>query len=102
MRIYPKFTRPNPKSIFCCHNSKGIKPITRLCLGLSHLREHKFKHSFQKCLNPICTCGCEIETTTHFLLHCPIYANERMTLLDKIRNINTTILEQNDSLITKD
>ena len=34
-------------SFFDCRNPKGIKLITRLRLGLSHLREHKFKHSFQ-------------------------------------------------------
>ena len=27
-------------------NNKGIKNITRLRLGLSHLRDHKFKHGF--------------------------------------------------------
>ena len=24
---------------------------------LSHLRDHKFKHSFQDALNPLCICG---------------------------------------------
>ena len=42
-----KFIRPFPDKIFQCHNLKGIKLVTRLRLGLSHLREHKFKHSFQ-------------------------------------------------------
>ena len=35
-------------------------------------------------------------------IHCPSYANEKTTLVDKIRNINTSILEQNDIIITKD
>lgn len=30
-----------------CKNIIGIKFITRLRLSLSHLQEHKFKHSFQ-------------------------------------------------------
>ena len=51
------FIRPIPNSTFNCHNSRGIKFITRLRLGLSHLREHKFKNSFQDCLNPFCDCG---------------------------------------------
>ena len=42
-----KFLRPKPNSIYNCYNPKGIILITRLRLGLSHLREHKFKHSFQ-------------------------------------------------------
>ena len=51
------FIRPSPNSVFDIHNPKGIKLITRLRLGLSHLREHKFKHSFQDTLNPLCNCG---------------------------------------------
>ena len=49
--------RPFPDSFFDCHNPKGIKLITRLRLGLSYLREHKFKHSFQDTINPLCNCG---------------------------------------------
>ena len=52
-----KFMTPSTNSLFNCHNPKGIKLITRLRLGLSHLREHKFKHSFQDSLNPFCSCG---------------------------------------------
>ena len=50
-----KFIRPSPNSVYCCHNPRGICHIIRLELGLSHLREHKFKHSFQDTLNPLCT-----------------------------------------------
>ena len=35
-------------------------------VGLSHLPEHKFKHSFQDCR------GLNIESTSQFLLHCPL------------------------------
>ena len=52
-----KFMTPSTNSLFNCHNPKEIKLITRLRLGLSHLREHKFKHSFQDSLNPFCSCG---------------------------------------------
>ena len=48
------FIRPSPYSFFDCRNPKGITLITRLRLGLSHLREHKFKHSFQDTINPLC------------------------------------------------
>ena len=73
-----------------------------MLLGLSQLREHKLKHSFQDFFDPICTCWYETETTNHYLLHFPIYTNERMTLLNNIRNINTNILDQNDTITTKD
>ena len=41
-----KSIQPKQNSIRNCHNPKGIRLITRLQLGLSHLCEHKFKHSF--------------------------------------------------------
>ena len=80
-----------PKYLF------GIIPqsITRLRLGLSHLREHKFK------LNPLYSCGKEVETTFRFPLSCPNYSDERLTLLSKIRNINPNILENTNSQITR-
>ena len=61
-----KFIRPSPNSVFNCHNCKGIKYLARVRLGLSHLREHKFKHSFQDTLNSFCSCGLDVETNTHF------------------------------------
>ena len=45
-----KLIRPTVNSIFGCHNPIGGKLLTRLRLGLSHLREHKFEHSFQDTL----------------------------------------------------
>ena len=51
------FIRPSPIFFlfFDCHNPKRIKLITRLWLSLSHLRERKFKHSFQDTINPYVT-----------------------------------------------
>ena len=70
-----KFIRPSPNSVFNCHNCKGIKYLARVRLGLSHLREHKFKHSFQDTLNSFCSCGLDVETNTHFpfFFFCNIY-----------------------------
>ena len=83
-----KFIRPSGKSVFRSHNPKGVKLLTRLRLGLSHLREHKFKHDFLDSLNPVCSCGQDIETSTHFLRHCFNYSNERLTFLNIIRKID--------------
>ena len=49
-----KFARLSENSIFLCNNSKGIQLLTRLRLGLSHLRDHIFKHNFQDNFSPIC------------------------------------------------
>ena len=63
------------------------------CLIVFTSLEHKFKHSFQDCINLLYFWGNETETSTHYLLHCPTYANERMALLNKIRSINCSIME---------
>ena len=96
-----KLMQPKPNRTFDCHNPQGIKLIMPWHITLRHLREHKLKHSFQDCLDPICTCRCVIETTTHYLLHCFSSKKERMPLKDKIRSIkSSSILEQNDTIIT--
>ena len=61
-----------------------------LCLKFKNI--YLFHFSCQSSLNSICTYRFEIETTTHYFLHCSIFANETIALLDKIRNINTSIL----------
>ena len=95
-----KFIRP-PKSIFQCHNPNGMKCLTLLRVNFSHLRDHKFKHSFQGIFNPLYTCSLEAETLNHFILHCPYYENERHVLLASIRSIKSSILDQNDDNIVK-
>ena len=96
-----QFVGPSPNSLFNCHNPKGIKYELRLRLGLSHLQEHKFKHSFQDTMNPFCNCGCEIETIAHFPHHYFKFYTERNTFLNKIKSIDTSILTQNNSSFTK-
>ena len=96
-----KFIRPTANNILGCYNLTGIKYLTRLRLGLSHLHEHKFKNNFQDTLNPLCTCGCSFENTCHFLLHLHNFLTERNTLLNKITNIDSNILNQADATITK-
>ena len=81
------FIRPSTNSSFHCHCPDGLKLITRLRLGLIHLRFHKLKHNFQDTLNPICSCG-TVETTIHSLLHCPNFSNERLTLFNKLQSID--------------
>ena len=60
---------------------------------MNHLREHKCKHNFEDCLNPICSCGLDIEPTSHFLLHCPTFNDERYTLLNTLNNVDCKLLE---------
>ena len=55
-----KIGRPIPKPIYNVHNLVGVKLLTRLRLGLSHLSKHKFNHNFQNCVNPLCLCSLEV------------------------------------------
>ena len=92
--------RASPNSVFNCHHPQGVTLLTRLRLGLSHLHEHKFKHNFQDTINPFCYCRQEIETTTHFLLHCPQYSNNRTTFLNKIKSLISDFQDKNDLALT--
>ena len=88
-----KFIRPKPNKVYYCHKLNGIRLITRLRPGLSYPCEYKFKPSFQDCLNPLCFFGNDNEASTHYLLNCPTYKTERMSLLDKIKSLNCGILK---------
>ena len=68
-----------------------IRLLTRLRLGLSHLNEHRFNYNFDNCINPLCTCTLETESTTRFFLHCYFYSNIRKTLLVDLHVININI-----------
>ena len=47
------FKAPIGNSIYKTYDQQGIKLVTRLKLGLSHLSEHKFRDKFADSLNPL-------------------------------------------------
>ena len=47
------------------------------------------------------SCGQEILTSTHFLLHCSNYSNERLPFLNIIRNADKNILDKSDLKVTE-
>ena len=55
---------PTPKPVFNIHNATGLKLLTRLRLGLSHLNEHRFNYNSRDCVNPLCPCS--LESSSHF------------------------------------
>ena len=73
-----KFMTPTPRSFF--NNHKRIRLMTRVRLGLSHLRKHKFSHYFQNFINPLCSCSMDIESASYFFLHCPLFDDKGITL----------------------
>ena len=64
-----------------------MKFLTRLSLGFSHLNEHRFRHNFQDCMNPLCSCILEIENTSHYLLHCHHFSQYRIGLMNSVKSI---------------
>ena len=92
--------RPSANNIFHCQNPKDFKLITKLRLQLAHLRLHKFRGSFQNTLNSIYNCGI-VETSVHYLLHCPNFSNKRLTLFNKIQSIGENILSKGDPTFQK-
>ena len=94
--IFKSF-RPTPRSFFNCYNHKEIRLMARLRLGLSHLREQKFNRNFQNCINPLCSCGMDIESTSHFFLHCPLFDDQRITPLNTLNKTDSRLIETNES-----
>ena len=87
---------PISYSVFGIFNLLGLKLITRLRLGLSHLNEHRFKHNFNDCINPLCTCSLDIESTVHYFLHCNYYNSARISLLNDLNSVDRTLLNLSD------
>ena len=67
------FIRPLQTNIYNIFDPKGLKFLTRLRLGLSYLNEQRFRHNFQDCLNPSCSCSLETKETSHYLLQCYLF-----------------------------
>ena len=76
----------------------GLKLQTRLRVGFSHLKGHKFKHNFQ---DSLCSCGNDIESTVHFFLHCPNFTTQRQTLLNKLKSINASVMTENENSVVR-
>ena len=100
-RLILKFIIAELYQVFNVHSSEGLKFLTRIRFGLSHLANHKFRDNFQDCVNPIYSCGQGIEASIHFYRHCSNYHCAEQTLFKNINKINSTILKQNDQVITK-
>ena len=85
IKILHIFHKPSP--LYNIHNPSGIKLLTRLRSGLSHLNEHKFNHNFDDCVNPFCTCSLELESTSHFFLHCHHYNTIRSISFEDLNSV---------------
>ena len=90
-RYLLNLTRPSENKMLNIHEQVGIDLVTRLRLGLSHFREHKFRHNFEDILNPLCSCCIEGETTLHFFLLGQFFNDIRETLMNDLMNTNRSL-----------
>ena len=88
-----KVIRPQPSATSNVCNFAGLCLLTRLQLGVSHLNEHRFNHNFQNFINPLCTCSLEVESTSHFFLHCLHDNYIRENFLNELKSGDENILK---------
>ena len=93
--------RPLFNPIYNIFNPIGLKYLTRLRLGLSHLNEHKFKHNFHDCVNPLCTCSLEPESNSHFFLRCHNYSILRADLMNDLKKVDENILRLSENSLVQ-
>ena len=83
---YLEFFSVKPNSVYRIHNHIGLKYLTRLRVGLSHLKSHKFFHKFRDTPNKFCACDeSSVESTEHYLLVCPNYHQFRHQLFTDLQ-----------------
>ena len=85
-----KFWRLILNNIF---NPISLKYLTRFHLELTHLNKRKFKHNFQDCINPLCSCSLEPESNFHFFLRCHNYFTLHAGLINDLNIIDENILK---------
>ena len=93
-----KFIRAIGNSTYKIYDPLGIKLLTRLQLGFSHLSEHKFRHNFADSINPLCSCSLENESThSIYSLRRQNYTTLRRALTTYLENINDANMSLNES-----
>ena len=79
--------RPVQNSIFNIFDPKGSTLLNCLRLGFSHLNEHRFQHSFENCINLLCSWSLVTEDTLHYLLHCHHLSQYCLDLMNKVKSV---------------
>ena len=73
-----------------------MKYLNRLRLNFSLLNEHKLQHNFRDTVNPLCCCNTETETTSHYLLRCHLFSEQRIKFLENLKNVDNTLVSHRD------
>ena len=86
-KLYKSANIPPKKGFFNIIDRAGTSILMKLRVDFSDLRDHRFNHGFRNCPSPTCRCGCEDETTEHFLARCSLFTEHRASLLGTISNL---------------
>ena len=91
--------RPIQSNLYNTFDPIGLKLLTCLRLSCGHLNEHKLRHNFQDCLNPLCFCCLETEDAVHYLLHCYHFSQYRFDLINSVKFVSDNFESFSDNLI---
>ena len=86
--------RPCSNDVLNVSHPRGLIFLTCLRVGLSHLTEHKFKHSILDTFNYIFNCGFDIKTLNPFFIHCPRFTNKDKTFCLRLKGSSPTFREK--------
>ena len=92
------FIRHVKNNAFNIFDPKGLKLLTWLRLGFSHLNERRFPHNFENCVNPLCTCYLEAEATLHYLLHCHHFNQHYLDLMNSVKSVLANFESLSDNI----
>ena len=69
----------------------GLKSLTRSRLGLSDLNKRKLNQNFKEYINSICSCSLQVESVSHFVLHCHYFTDIRKTIFNELQSVGENI-----------
>ena len=93
-----KCIRPVQRKMFKINDSVGVKLLTRLCLGFSNFREHKFRHGFRDILNLLCPCNIEAGATLCVaILRCHFYNANNSSPMNELNEICSSFSTLNEN-----
>ena len=91
---------PDPPKYYSFGTKEGNILHTRIRTEMTYLNSHLYK--ILKCPSPMCDCGYPDETSQHFVLSCPKYANLRTEMINTLTRISLSFadLEQPQLFLT--
>ena len=92
------FIRPLESKVYNIFDLIGLKFVTCLRLGFSHLNEHRFRHNFQDCMNPLYSCSLDTEDTLHYLLHYRHLSHYCIDLMNSVKLFLENFVSLSDSV----